>query len=1013
MRSWSSVRASGLLASLVALLGAPAAGSAQGSATIRGTVTDSVGSRPIAGVQVVVGPRRSTLTDEAGRYTIRVPAGQLTVRAQRLGFAAQEQRVTAEPDETVTADFFMRTAATLLAEVVVTGYGTASRAQVTSAVAQVSGAAVRNNPVGGVDAALQGKAPGVQVLQNAGNPGNGITVRIRGASSIEADNQPLYVVDGLPIVQSDPSQLSFGGQDLTSVTSLSADEIESIDILKDGAAAAIYGSRGSNGVIQITTRRGRPGRTRFSFNAQYGRQTTARKLDLLNAVEYVEFLNEGALNDGYGVPGFPLPFVPGVDDQVNFDWQSAVMRAAPVSNYNLTVSGGPERITYMLSGSLFDQEGVLRGSGYGRANGRLNVDFIANSRLSFRTSIGVSRERWQRIESDSSRYGTTTNSIANQPNIPARRADGSFTTASVDGLRYPNPLATTTLWEAPTTSLRTLGSVDVKLDVTDRLRLTGRVGADISDFRENRWQSPLAPDTYADSVQGVAGQGTNTTRRYLTEGFITFDPIRSPTQQLALTAGTSVEFNRSELTYHIGETFGSDSFQYPSAAGRLTSYDAYADEYNLLSFFARASYALRERYFLSATVRADGSSRFGPNSRYGYFPSVSAGWVATQEPFLAALKRVVDLKLRASYGETGNQGISDKYAHLGYFKTANFANQAGIAPQNLQNPDLKWETTRELDVGFDMAFLGGRLALIGDYYDKLTSDLLVARRLSAVTGYASVWDNIGNISNRGVEFQVSTTNIQAATPGAFDWRTDFNVSHNRNRVTRLHRHEPYSEDVNRVEEGVPIGAYHMYRFLGVDPQTGNAIFDDANGDGVITPDDFVVVGSPHPDFWGGLRNQLSWKGFDLNAFLEFSQGFEVYNGVRLAADDGGWSLHNKVASVRRRWRNPGDVTDVPRASYDGLSGADWESSRFIEDGSYLRLQEVTLGYRLPRRMAARANFADARVYLSGRNLMLWTPYTGYDPDVNSAGSNSNVVLGQDFYAYPRARTISIGISGTW
>lgn len=1014
MRRWSSVRAA-LVTLLTALLGAPSLAAAQSSATVQGTVTDSVGRRPIAGVQIyVLGTTRGALSDEAGRYTIRnVPPGQLTIRAQRLGFSASEQRISAGAGETVTADFFMRAVATVLSEVVVTGYGTSSRAEVSSAVAQVSGEAVQNIPLAGVDAALQGKAPGVQVVQNAGNPGNGITVRVRGASSISAGNQPLYVVDGVPIVQSDLSQLSFGGQDLTSVTGLSPDEIETIDILKDAAAAAIYGSRASNGVIQITTKRGRPGRTRWSVNAYYGQQKMARKLDLLNAQEYIEFFNEGALNDGYGVPGYPLPFTPGVDDAINFDWQDAVTRVAPVSDYNLSVSGGAERITYLLSGSLFDQEGILIGSDYDRANGRLNVDFAGSARFSVRSSLGISRERWHRIENDDARYGTSTNAIANQPNIPARRADGSFTNRSVDGLRYPNPVATTSLWTAPTRSLRTLGSLEAMYDVTDRLRINGRFGADMNNFRELQWESPLAPDTYAASVQGVSRQGTNTTTRYVTEGFVTFDPIRAATQRLTLTAGSSVEFNDSELTYLNGETFGSFGFNYPGTAGRITSYDAYSEGYNLLSYFARANYTLRDRYLLTASFRGDGSSRFGQNNRWGYFPAVSVGWVLSDEPFLAGVKRFADFKLRASYGETGNQGISDEYAYLGYFAKANFANEAGIRPYNFRNPNLKWETTREFDIGFDMSFLGGRVALIGDYYDKLTSDLLIARPVPQVSGYSSVWDNIGNISNRGLEFQLSTTNFAAATPGAFEWRTDFNISHNRNRVEKLHNGEPYSVDVNRVQEGVPLGAFHMLRFLGVDPETGNAIFDDVNGDGATNAADFVIVGSPHPDYWGGMRNQFSWRGLDLNTFLEFSQGGEIYNSMRLYADDGGWSWDNKFGSVRRRWRQPGDQTDVPRASYDGLSGAEVESSRWVEDGSYVRLQEITLGYRLPRLISARANLTDARIFVSGRNLKIWTDYSGYDPDVSSGGSSSNIYIGQDFYAYPRARTITFGISGNW
>jgi TonB-linked SusC/RagA family outer membrane protein len=905
--------------------------------------------------------------------------------------------------------------ATVLSEVVVTGYGTASRAEISSAVAQVSGEAISNQPVAGIDAALQGKAPGVQVVQNAGNPGNGITVRVRGSASLSASNQPLYVIDGVPMLREDLSELDFGGQDITSVTGISPDEIESIDILKDAAAAAIYGSRASNGVIQITTKRGRPGRTRFSFNSYYGRQRVAKTIDLLNASEYVEFFNEGARNDGYADPD-ELPFNPADYAGINTDWQSAVMRTAPVADFSLSVNGGTERLTYLLSGSFFDQQGIIIGTDYDRVNGRLNADFTATNRLSFRSSIGVARERWHRIENDNTIIGPGANAIAVQPIVAVRRADGSYSDNSQEGLEYANPVALGLEWTSPATSLRVLGGVDAMFDITDRLRLTGRFGADVNSFRERQWQSPLAPDTYAASVNGVAHQGTNTTTRYLTEGFLTFDPVRAAAQRLTLTGGGSVEFNYTERTFVTGEGFGSNLTQFPGSAGKITFGDGNSTAYNLVSAFARASYSLSNRYLFTASFRADGSSRFGENDRYGFFPAASVGWVASEEPFLGSLKRVADLKLRASYGVTGNQGISSNFAYLGTFTKANFAGEPGIAPGNFENPDLRWEQTSEFDVGFDMSFLGGRVALIGDYYRKLTSDLLISRPVSSTSGYTDVWDNVGNIENKGLEFQLSATAFQARSPGDFDWRTDFNVSRNRNRVTKLHRDEPFNSGIrsaNRVEVGHPLGAFHLIRFDSVNTQTGQAHYHDLNGDGLINADDRMIVGSPHPDYWGGLRNQLAWKGFDLSTFVEFSQGFEVFNAIRIFADDGGYYFDNKFKHVLRRWRQPGDQTDVPRASYDGTSGARTVSSRFIEDGSYVRLQEITLGYRLPSRIAAQGRLSDARVYVSGRNLKTWTKYMGYDPDVNSNGSSANVSLGTDFYAYPRARTISFGVSGSW
>ena len=1018
MRSWSSVRATAVLASLVALFSAPAVATAQGSGTIQGTVIDSVARRPIPGVQVVIaGTSRGALTDDAGRYAIRgVAPGQVTLRAQRLGFAANEQRVAVTAGATATVDFVMHAVATVLSEVVVTGYGTASRAEVTGAVAQVSAEAIANTPVAGIDAALQGKAPGVQVVQNAGNPGNGITVRIRGAASLSASNQPLYVIDGVPMLRDDFTQLGFGGQDLTAVTGISPDEIESIDVLKDASAAAIYGSRASNGVIQITTKRGRPGRTHFTFNGYYGSQKAARKLPLLTGPQYIEFMNEAATNDGYD----PL-FDPNVYGNVNTDWQSAVLRTAPVSDLNLSVNGGNDRITYMLSGSRFDQEGIVLNSNYKRTNGRLNVDFTATNRLSFRTSLGLNRESWLRTVNDNTIVGPNANAIASMPILPVRRADGSFTTFD-DGLQYANPVALATYWRGPANAYRALGNVQGTYEFTDRLRLTANIGGDVYNLGERRWESPLAPDTYAAGAHGVSVQGTNLATRFLAETYATYEPFRDNAQHLTLVAGTGTERNHSELTFVRGEGFGSNFFQYPGAAGKSTDYDGSATDYNLVSFFGRANYSLRDRYLLTASVRADGSSRFGENNRYGVFPSASIGWLATDESFLSGLKRFAELKLRASYGVTGNQDIIStspnqrNFAYLGYYERANFAGTPGIAPTNFRNPDLRWETTKEWDTGFDLSVLGGRVALIGDYYNKLTSDLLVRRPITSTSGYSIWWSNVGNMENRGVEFQLSATPVQARSRGDFDWRADFNISRNTNKVTKLFDHQPFNagfDDVNRVEEGQPLGAFHVIRFLGVDPQTGDAKYDDINGDGQINADDRVIVGSPHPKYWGGFRNQLSWMGFDLNTFLQFSQGNKIYNGIRAFADDGGYYYDNKFNLVMRRWRQPGDKTDVPRASYDGTSGQTIISSRYLEDGSYVRLDEVTLGYRLPSRLTGYANLTDARLYVSGRNLKVWTDFIGFDPDVNSGGSSATLTLGTEFYAYPRARTINIGITGTW
>ena len=1012
-RLWSAllVAAGCLLTSLT-----PSRAQAQAAGAIRGTVIDSASRRPVDGVQVVLaGTTLGALTSSGGTYVIRnVPVGTYSVRATRLGFGPAQRSVTVAALDTSVADFTLRAAALNLSQVVVVGYGTANRREVTNAVTTVRSEDLVNVPVASVEAALQGKAAGLQVIQNAGNPGNGISVRVRGSSSLSAGNQPLYVIDGIPMLRDSYSQLGMGGQDVSAVSGISPDEIASIDVLKDASASAIYGSRGSNGVVLITTKRGQAGRPKITWNGYYGTQDLSKKVNMLNAKEYVAYFNEAAKNDGYADD--ELPFAPGVDDTINTDWQESVLQTAPVYDLSLGMTGGSDRISYFVSGSFFNQKGILVGSQYRRANVRANLDFSPSSKLSVRTSIGLGREGNFRNENDNTIDGVATNALANQPNVRVRNSDGTFTSTD-DGLEYTNPVALGVLDNAESRTLRAMGNSELSYAFSDRLRLNGRVGVDMLNLRDLRWNSPLIIGTYAASARGVAQPGNTTVSRYVAETYLQWDAPGQRFGQLSLVGGSGVEYNSRENDFLQGEGFGSTQFRYPGNAGKVTSYDGGRTDNNLASFFSRGTWSLKDRYFASASVRMDGSSRFGENNRYGLFSSGSIGWALSDEAWLSAIKKVGDLKLRLSYGETGNQGIADDYAPLARFGRANYSDVPGIAPSSLANPDLKWETTREFDVGVDFSMLSGRVGIVADYFKKKTDDLLVSRPITSTSGFTSVYDNIGNIENRGWEFQLSTEPIRESKVGGLSWSSDFNISFLKNEVTALYRNEPFNAGIrslNRVEVGQPLGAFQTLRFKGVDPQTGDAIYDDVNGDGDITADDRVIVGSPHPDYFGGFTNTISWKGFDFRSFVQFTQGNKVFNAIRIFADDGGYYFDNKLRdSYEKRWKKPGDIAEQPRLSYDGTSGARDVSSRFVEDGSYVRLQELTLGYRLPRSWARTFNLDEARFFVSGRNLVTWTDYTGYNPDVNSNGSSATISLGTDFYAYPLARTFSFGVRGAW
>jgi TonB-linked SusC/RagA family outer membrane protein len=1005
---------------IAAALAIPAVAAAQATASLSGTVSDSTSGRPIPAVQVLVtGTTRGALTDDNGRFVVRgLGAGTYTVRAQRIGYAPSMRTVTLADGQALETSFRLAEVARVLSEVVTVGYGTDTRANVSSAVAQVDSKEIVNTPVAGIDAALTGKAAGVQVTQNAGNPGAGISVRIRGSSSISASNQPLYVVDGIAILRDNFSQLDLGGQDITGVTGLNPDEVESITVLKDAAAAAIYGSRASNGVVLVTTKRGRSGRAKVNINAYTGIQDVAHKVDMLTGPEYVEYMSEAARNDGYTDQDI-LDFVFGTSTLPTglegSNWQDEVFRKAPVTDVTLGVTGGTDRIQYFVSGSMFDQMGVAYGSGYKRQSARVNLDFQATDKLAFKSSVNLSREDHARIEGDNTIDGEVTNAIAEQPWLPARDKTTGFFTSPDDGLAYSNPLALGKLDAASSRSLRALSSIEGTYNFSSQLRLTARAGADVLNLRDLRWESPRVLGTYAAGVSGVARQADNTGNRYVLESFVNWDMPANALQTLGVTAGSGLEWDNSENSFLRGESFGNEQFRYVGNAAKITSYDGGATDARLASFFARANYSLMERYLATAGVRLDGSSRFGLNNRYGTFPSASIGWVATKEPWLQSLANFVDLKLRASVGFTGNQAITNNFAPLATFGRANYGDEGGLTPSTLGNPDLRWESTREFDGGFDLTAFSGRLSFIGDAYVKKTSNLLVLRPIPSTSGYTSVWSNVGNMENKGLEAQVTTRNFVSDGDG-FNWTTDFNIAHNANKVLKLYNGQPFTSGirgVNRVQEGAPLGAFYTFKVDKVDPATGDLVLKDIDGDGSITSNDRMIVGSPHPKYTGGMSNELTWKGFNFHSFLQFSQGAKVYNAIGIFADDAGYNLDNKYARVLKRWQKPGDITDQPRASFDGTSNAIGASSRYVEDASYLRIQEITLGYSLPKRFASIAGMQDTRLFVSGRNLHTFTKYIGFNPDVNSLGSGANISLGTDFYAYPIARSYTFGITGNW
>jgi TonB-linked SusC/RagA family outer membrane protein len=1009
--SWRRVLAVGLALTL----GGVSQALGQG-ATIRGTVTDSATGNPVEGADVtIIGTSFRSFTRSGGQFVLTgIPAGTITIRARMVGFLAVSQRIDVPSAGEIVVIFSLPPQAIRLDDLVVVGYGSLLRRDLSSSVSSISGSSL-DETTASPDGGLLGRAPGVHVVQNSGNPGNGITVRIRGSASVLAGNQPLYVVDGIPITSEDVSQLDMGGQSITAVTGIAADDIESIDILKDAAASGIYGSRGSNGVVLISTKRGQVGKSTVTLNTFYGTQSAARRLDLLSSAEYLEYFNEAAENDGYGADYFG---VAGVDDQVNTDWQDAVLRRASLSNTELAVTGGNEQIRYRLAGSYFMQNGIVMGSAYDRLAGRANLDFGSPEKLAFSTSLAISGESNKRIENDGSASGIITNAVGNAPLFPVRKDDGQFTgvgSTFPDGLQYPNSVALGTLNDARARTLRVLGNFEARWNLRSGLRFTSRAGVDLLTLRESQYESPLVVGTYAQSAGGIAKTGFANANRYMLENFLEWSGDLAPRNFLQVTGGGTVELNRGELNFVRGEGLTNDRFTEVRNATTIVVGDGTRFENNLISFFGRANYSMGGRFLLGGSLRTDGSSRFGANNKWSLFPAVSAGWVLSEESFLAGNRSVEHLKLRASYGLTGNQAIGD-YPWQGTFETANYGSLGGLAPANLANPDLKWETTRQLNFGVDLELFESRVGLTIDYYRKKTTDLLLARPITATSGFTSITDNVGAMENNGFEVGLTTVNLERNSPGGLRWTTTLNFAANRNRITELFNDEPFTagiRSINRVEVGQPIGAFYALKFTGVDPQTGDAIYEDTDGDGSITADDRQIVGSPHPDFSGGITNNLTYGRFDLSVFFTFSKGAEIFNAARIFSDAGGYYVDNQFSDVLDRWQQPGDVTDQPRASYDGNSDARQVSSRYIENASYLRLQELTLGYDIPVTAAGLLGLSQARFYVTGHNLFIIDKYKGYDPDLNSNGSSANISLASDFYAYPLARTWTFGIQAGW
>jgi len=961
--------------------------------TITGQVL-SIDGETLIGVTVVeAGTTNGTRTDLDGKYSLKVSAGATALEFSLIGYEKQRIKIGIR----TSIDVILESSLNNLSEIVVVGYGVEQKALLTGSVSEVKSENLKNIPVGSVDGILQGQAAGVQVVQNSGTPGSAISVRIRGVGSIGGSSQPLYIIDGIPVTTGDFAQVGYEGQGVNALSDLSPNDIESVTILKDAAAAAIYGARASNGVVLITTKRGKNQKSVINFNAYYGIQETWRTLEMLDARDWMLYRNDLA-----GSPVFSEEQIS--NTKINTNWQDVIFRTAPIANYELSSSGGNDKTRVFLSGNFFQQDGIVIGTDYRRLNGRVNIDHRLSEKLLVGTSIGLSYAKTNRVEGDQTLQGPLPNGISTPAIFPVYNEDGSYNQEGP----YSNAVSIANEAINENFSYRSVANVYADYKILPGLTFSTKWGVDFLNFREHAYES-------IKTVQGAKfnGLGFETYSNVLnlvSNNFLKYQLDRGK-HNMEFLGGYSFEQYQNRSSFIRGQDFADPSLQYINTAATIVSASSSGSENGLRSFLGRVNYNFDNKYLLTFSGRLDGSSRFGENNRNGFFPAVSAGWRVSQEGFLKS-KAISELKIRASYGLTGNDDIP-AFLFSELYGITSYGDQPGIYPSNIPNPDLKWETTAQLNFGIDLGLFENRVLLSADVYNKKTTDLLLSRPLPPSSGFSVITENIGEVENKGIELSLTTENLSERV---FTWTTRFNFSANRNKVLKLYNGQPIDDlgrGSNRIEEGQPIGIFYSYESLGVDPSTGDIVYKDNNYDGELTTADRTKIGNPNPDFIAGITNQLGYKGFDLSVFFQGSYGNDVFNGSRLFLESlqGG---DNQLAAVNRRWRTPGDITNIPDATSDPVRAASNKrvSSRFIEDGSYLRLKNLTLGYTIPKNRATGKWFSSFRLFASAQNLLTFTNYTGLDPEVNYRG-NDNAVIGTDFFTFPQVRSYTFGFNLTF
>ena len=968
--------------------------------SVKGTVTDQNGL-PVIGMAVLEqGTTNGVVTDVDGAYSITVSSPQATLEFNALGYETVVEQVGGR----AVIDVVSAEEATALEGAVAIGYGSVRKQDLTTAVSVVSNDDMKLRPVSEASGFIQGKVAGVQVQQTSGLPGGGMTVRIRGASSIASSNDPLYVVDGVPV-----------GEGSSAIAYLSPNDIESMSILKDASSAAIYGSRAANGVVLITTKQGKVSAgPQINFSGYVGLSNVTRTYDVLNVEQYKDLMDE--------IGGATLP--DGLKDET--DWFKETYKTGISQNYQLSVSNGNDKIRYYIGGGYTDEEGIIDVAYNRRYNFKASVDSDLYDWISVGTNIAYSSYRTNGIISGtgSNRAGVVL-SVINTPTY-AKIWDEDNPDWYWDDFYGANL----------TTPAENMARTENNYNQTDRLLMTGYATIKFNknlNFKstvtmDRRWThdySFLDPihTSYGRTQHGEASSTRADDMRMVYDNILTYNNTWNGVHNFEAMGGTSATTSRWENLSGSRNFFSPDynnviwGLNGGNKGGLRGQSQGYA-EWAIMSYLGRVSYNYDSKYYITANIRADGSSKLAPGHKWGYFPSVSAAWRISAEPWMQDVSWISDLKLRAGWGQSGNQsGLADyawvqQYSTNYYDWTAEGSEEAVPTlggKSNIGNKDLTWETTTQTNVGVDLSILDGRVNFTLDGYYKYTRDMLM--NVPLPSPYPSIYRNEGEMSNWGLELAVSSTNIDR---NDLLWTTDFNISMNRNRLEKLELQQVYyytqtsealSEYVVRMTPGQPLSMFWGYNALGVDPETGMMIYEDLNGDGKINSSDKQYIGNANPLFTFGMTNTISWKKFNLSFLITGSVGNDIYNASKIEMV-GMYNGSNQITDVLRRWKVPGQVTDIPKAGeLDNLRA----STRWVEDGSYLKIKNITLSYDFSGPwLREKLNISRIQPYITLNNMITFTNYSGYDPEMSQYTSATS--MGIDWGTYPNVKTVTFGVN---